>query len=80
MYSEIMVTLDKALEVAMELSAEEQDTLIDVLRHRRIEARREEIAQSIAEARRAFQSGELGPQSAEEVVQSLHVSLNEDGA
>ncbi len=69
-----MITLDQALDAAMQLSLTEQDMLIDILRKRQIEIRREEIAADAWEAIRAFQAGELKPESSDDLLSRLHAS------
>ncbi len=56
------VTLDQALETAMQLSPEQQDILLGVLQRRRIEARRHEIAAEARDSVQAFRDGQLHPQ------------------
>ena len=70
-----MVTLDQALDAVNQLSAEQQEMLADILRRRQIEERRKEIARSAREAIRAFDAGELQPQSADQVIGELRDAL-----
>ena len=49
-----MITLDQALDVVMQLEYEQKELLLDILRKRQIEERREEIAQNAREAIQAF--------------------------
>ena len=70
-----MITLDQALDAAMQLSLTEQDILIEILRKREIEMRREEIAADAREAIRAFQAGELKPESADDLLVRLRASF-----
>jgi hypothetical protein len=64
-----MITLDQALDVVMQLEYEQKELLLDILRKRQIEERREE------EAIRAFQAGELKTETADELLNRLHASL-----
>ena len=57
------ITFAEVLEAADALTIGEQETLIDILRHRVTELRRSELAKDIAAARQEFQSG--GCRSAE---------------
>lgn len=75
-YSE--VTLDKALETAMQLPPEQQDMLLDILQRRRIEARRREIAGDAAESLQAFRTGQLTPQPIDSILEELHASLENE--
>lgn len=71
------VTLDQAIDAALQLPPEQRAMLVEILRNRQIEARREEIA---AEARRsiaAFRSGKLKAQSADTAIADLHRALED---
>ncbi len=70
-------TLDYAIDVAMELSIEQQEMLVEILRRRHVEARRREIAKDAQKSLDAFHRGELKPQSAEAVIRELHQALDE---
>jgi hypothetical protein len=71
-----MVTLDQALDAAMRLPPDQQEMLIQLLRNRRIESQREEIAQNAQLSIAAFHSGQLKPQTAEEAISELRQSLD----
>ncbi len=73
-----MTTLDQTLDAAMQLTSEERGMLINILRKREIEARRHEIANAAHEAIEEYKSGKILPESADEVVQKLHQSLDEE--
>ncbi len=72
-----MVTLDQTLDVAMQLSTTEREMLIDILRKRQIEMRRTEIAMAAREAIAEYHAGKIKPESADEVIKKLHLSLDE---
>jgi hypothetical protein len=72
------VTLDQAIDAAMQLPPEQQEMLVEILQRRRIEARRREIAQYVEAARAAFHAGELKPQPVEVIIRELHESLGDD--
>jgi hypothetical protein len=74
---ETTVTLDQAIETAMQLPPEQRAILLEVLRSRQIESRRQEIAEDAQESMAIFKSGHLKPQSAAEVIQELHQTLQE---
>jgi hypothetical protein len=74
-----MITLDQALDIIMQLEYEQKEMLLDILRKRQIEERREEIAQNAEEAIRAFQAGELKTETAEDLINRLHASLETRG-
>lgn len=72
-----MITLDNALDAAMQLSYEQKQMLIKILWKRQIEARREEIAANAREATRAFRAGELQTESIDELLARLTNSVND---
>jgi hypothetical protein len=47
------------LEMIDYLSFEEQDDLINIVKHRQIEKRREQIAQNISQAQQDYQNGNV---------------------
>lgn len=73
-----MPTLDQVLETAMQLPLEQQEMLIEILRHRHIEQRREEIARDAKESLQLFRAGKLKPQPVEEIISELRQSLNDE--
>jgi hypothetical protein len=73
-----MTTLDRALATVMELSLDQQELLIEIVRQRHIEASRDEIARDAQESIAAFKAGKLKPQSAQSVIAELRRSLNDD--
>jgi hypothetical protein len=70
-----MITLDQALDAAMQLSLTEREMLVDILYRRQIEMRREEIASDAKKAIKAFHAGKLKPASASDLLEHLHASL-----
>lgn len=56
-----MSTLDMVLDKANELSFQEREMLLEILRKRQIEERRDEIAKNAAKAKDDFHSGKLTP-------------------
>jgi hypothetical protein len=73
-----MITLDHALDVAMQLSYEQRQMLIDILSKRQTEERREELAENAREAVKSFHAGELKTESADELIKRLHASVREE--
>ena len=73
-----MTTLDRALDVVMELSHDERDLLLDIVRRRQIETRRAEIAANAREAKALLEAGELKPEPLDDVLAQLHASLDAD--
>ncbi|MBM4289451.1 MAG: hypothetical protein FJ135_15125 [Deltaproteobacteria bacterium] len=59
------------VEAADRLTAEEKETLIQVLQRRLAEARREEMAQEIAAAREEFQAGQCHPTTPDDLLKEI---------
>lgn len=72
-----MVTLDYAIDTVMQLKPQQREVLIDIIRKREIERRREEIARDAKESIAAFHAGELKPQPVEDIILELRSSLAE---
>lgn len=72
-----MITLDQAIDTVMQLPLEQQDMLIEIIRNRRIEQRREKIASDAQRGIEAFQAGQLKPQPVEAIISELRQSLDE---
>lgn len=65
------VALDEIIEAAMQLPPEQLDVLIEALRQRKVDIRREEMAQSASSAIAALREGQLIPQSVESIIADL---------
>lgn len=63
--------LDKVLDEAMKLSLEQQEVLVQILKNRINENRREQIALDALTSLEEFQTGKLKIQTASEAVQEL---------
>ena len=72
------ISLDEALDTVMQLPPEQQEMLIDIVRHRQIERRRQEIARDAQQSLAAYNAGEYKPQSAVQIIRELHLGLDED--
>jgi len=72
------VTLDTALDTALQLPSEQRDMLVEILKNRRIEARRQEVAAEARLSIAAFRAGKFKPVSAEEAIADLHQMLEDD--
>ncbi len=72
-----MITLDQVLDSAMLLNPEQQDTLIEIIQKRQIEAWRKETAISASQAIQEFHAGNLKPQSAEDIIAHLNTISTE---
>ena len=68
---ESVLAFGEVLEVVDKLSLEEQETLIEVVRRRIIERRREELAKEIEEAQKEFQAGHCRPVTPDELVAEI---------
>ena len=73
-----MVTLDHAIDTVSELSLEQQELLLEIVRKRHIAKRRKEIATDAAASIAKFREGSLPSLSVEAVIHQLHTSLNEN--
>jgi hypothetical protein len=71
------VTLDQAIDTALQLPPEQREMLVDILRNRQIETRRQEIAADAGKSIAAFREGKLKAQSAEEAIAELHKALED---
>jgi tryptophan 2,3-dioxygenase len=71
-----MVTLDNVLELANQLTDEEQEMLSEIVKKRLHESRRKHIIQECHEAIAEFESGELNPMTAQEAIAELELYLS----
>jgi hypothetical protein len=65
------VTFGEVLEAAETLSLEEKESLIEILKRRLIEARREELAKEIESARSEFQAGQCKAATPETLIKEI---------
>jgi hypothetical protein len=70
-----MTTLNEVLDAVMGLPAEQQEMLVQIVRQRTIENRREEIAQAAEVSIAEFRSGKLKAQTATDVIRDLRLLL-----
>ena len=59
------------LEAADRLSLADQEDLLEVLRHRIVERRREELVRDVSEAQAEFEAGDCEPRSAGELMDEI---------
>jgi hypothetical protein len=71
------LTLDQVIDTAMQLPPAQREMLVDILRSRQIEARREEIAAAARESIAEYRAGALQAQSADDVIAELRRSLED---
>ena len=65
------VTFQEALDIVESLPEYQQDDLVDIIQRRRIERRRELLAESIKEARAEYARGEITRGTAEDLMKEL---------
>ena len=63
---------NKILEMIDNLSLDEQEDLINIVQHRQIERRREEIAANIAKAHQEYQQDEVFRGTVDEIIAELN--------
>ena len=73
-----MVILEDAILIVNQLSIEQREMLLEIVKNQMIKSCREEIAQDAKEAIAAFHRGELKPQPIEEIISELQATLAED--
>jgi len=73
-----MVTLEEVILTVNQLSIEQREMLLEIIKNQMIETRRDEIAQDAKEAIAAFHRGELKPQPIEDIISELQATLAED--
>ena len=71
-----MLTLAAAIEIVEQLPIDQQDLLVQIIRQRQIERRRDEIAENGREALAAYRAGELKSYTAEEAIVELRNMLD----
>ena len=72
-----MITFESALDAVSQLSIEQQEILIDILRKRNAEVRRREILEECREGLVEYRSGILKSQTAEAAIVDLRSYLND---
>jgi len=72
------ITFDQALDTVMRLPLEQQEMLLQIVRRRHIETRRNEISQDAQASLAAFRAGDLKAQSVEEAISELHEMLDDE--
>jgi hypothetical protein len=65
------VTFNDVLEAVAHLSLDEQESLIDVIRRRIADHRRQEISTLVSSAREEYKTGTLRPESPDDIMQSI---------
>jgi hypothetical protein len=70
-----MITFEDALDVVSQLSVEQQEELIDIIKRRNAEVRRRQILEECREGLAEYRSGTLKPQTAKEAIADLRSYL-----
>jgi hypothetical protein len=70
-----MVTLTDVLDVVEQLTDEDQEALVDIIRQRQIERRRDEIARDAQESMAAYRAGLLPSYTVEEAIAELQIIM-----
>ena len=65
------LSFGEVLETVEQLSLEDQEALIDIIRRRIIEQRRAELAKEIQEAQREFKAGHTRPVTPDELMREI---------
>ena len=65
------VTFQKALEIIESLPTEQRESLIEIVRRRLIEERRDRLAQSIKEARGEYKQGKVKRGTVDDLMREL---------
>jgi tryptophan 2,3-dioxygenase len=71
-----MVTLENVLELANQLTDEQQEMLYEIVRKRLYESRRKQIIKDCHVAIDEFKAGGLKPMTAQEAIAALELHLN----
>ncbi|MDJ0658039.1 MAG: hypothetical protein QNJ42_00955 [Crocosphaera sp.] len=66
------IQFHQILEMIDRLSTDEQDDLINIIRHRQIEKRREEMANNIHQARQDYQQGKVFRGNVDDIITELN--------
>jgi len=65
------LTFQKALEIIESFPEEQRESLIEIVKHRLVEERRDRLARSIQEAREEFSRGEFKRGTVDEFLREL---------
>lgn len=66
-----MVTLEEALSTVNQLSIEQKEMLLEIVKNQMIEAYRQQIAEDAKNSIKLFHQGKLKPQSLESIIAEL---------
>jgi hypothetical protein len=71
------ITFEQAIETVNQLPFEQQEMLVDLLHKRLIQTRRNQMANDAQESLAAFRQGAFTAQTANQLIQTLHESVDE---
>ncbi len=66
-----VISFHEILDAVERLPLDDQESLIDLIRRRIAEYRRQEIATQVSSAREEYKSGKLTPESPDDIMQSI---------
>ncbi len=66
------IQFNQILEMIDNLSIDEQDDLMNIVRHRQLDKRREEIADNINQARQEYQQGRVFRGTVDDIIAELN--------
>jgi len=66
-----MTTFSEVVDAADNLSVDEQETLVEILRRRIAKRNRDALARDVADARAEFQSGKTRPTSVSDIMDEV---------
>lgn len=72
------MTIENILDMTLELSKDEKESLVEILNKRIIEEKRIEWANYYKQIKKDFKSGHLKPKSAEDTILELQNLLNDN--
>jgi hypothetical protein len=72
------VIFEDVVETVMQLPYDQREMLVDLIYHRHIELRRQEIARNAQVSLSEFHAGRLQAQSSQDVIAALHQALDEE--
>jgi hypothetical protein len=67
-----MVTIDSTLDAIMQLDYASREMVLEILKKRQIEARRDEIAKNAKKSLKEYRAGQTKPMTAKEVIDRLN--------
>lgn len=73
-----MITLEEALNAVNQLSVEQREMLLEIVKNQLIESRRQEIAEDAQKNIALFHQGKLKPQPLESIFAELDATLTEE--